>query len=166
MGDIKSMEHGEKYWSTLDPIWDEINIDTPDMFARTFGAIPRSVGLLYAAHFCQSEICNGGFTQFFWNSTGVLAPEAVAGFVAIGQPKVALIVQRAVDMLGPPQFQRDRAARWRALEILRGEPNKEVQPGRRSYQNITLFQPARSRVRYRLGVDYQFQYPGPLQFHY
>ncbi|WP_369973953.1 DUF4375 domain-containing protein [Polaromonas sp. SP1] len=30
---------------------------------------------LFAVHWCQSEICNGGFMQFFANSTGVLAPE-------------------------------------------------------------------------------------------
>jgi hypothetical protein len=29
-------------------------------------AAHSQVGLLYAAHFCQSEVCNGGFTQFFW----------------------------------------------------------------------------------------------------
>jgi hypothetical protein len=81
------------------------------VFAQTFDAIPRSVGLLYAASFCQSEVCNGGFTQFFWNNTGVLTPEAVEG---IGQAKVANMVQRAMDMLGGP-FQRGRAARWRAV---------------------------------------------------
>ena len=112
---LKYMEPGEKYWSTLDPIWDAINIDTPDLFAQTFGAVPRSAGLLYAAHFCQSEVCNGGFTQFFWNSTGVLAPEAVDGFIAIGQAKVANVVG--------------------------GEPKKEVQAGLPSYQNIALFTP-------------------------
>jgi hypothetical protein len=134
------MAPGEKYWSVLDPVWDAINIDTPDVFAQTFGVIPRSVGLLYAAHFCQSEVCNGGFTQFFWNSTGVLAPEAVEGFVAIGQAKVANVVQRAINMLGVP-FQRDRAARWRALDALPGEPAREVQPGLPSYRNIALFGP-------------------------
>jgi uncharacterized protein DUF4375 len=134
------VEPGEKYWSILDPIWDAIDIDTPDVFAQTFGAVPRSVGLLYAAHFCQSEVCNGGFTQFFWNSTGVLAPEAVDGFIAIRQAKVASVVQRAMKMLGEP-FHRDRSARWRALETLRGEPEREDQSERPSYQNIALFSP-------------------------
>jgi len=27
--------------------------------------------LLYAAHFCLSEVHNGGFLQLFWNSTGI-----------------------------------------------------------------------------------------------
>lgn len=70
--------------------------------------------MLYVAHFCRSEVCNGGFTQFFSNSTGVLAPEAVEGFVAIGQPGLASAVQRAMDMPGSP-YQRDRRARWTQL---------------------------------------------------
>src|ERR1700680_3059322 len=28
----------------------------------------------YAAHFCQSEICNGGFEQLFYNGTGASMP--------------------------------------------------------------------------------------------
>jgi hypothetical protein len=133
------MEPGEKYWSVLDPIWDKINIDTPETFAQTFGEVSRSVGLLYAAHFCQSQVCNGGFTQFFWNSTGVLAPEAVDGFIAIGQPHVADVLQRAMNKLGSP-FKRDRAARWSALDTLRDEHDKQRDPARRPrYKNIDSF---------------------------
>jgi hypothetical protein len=95
--------------------------------------------VLYAAHFCQSEVCNGGFTQFFWNSTGVLAPEAVEGFQAIGQPKVADVVQRAINMLGSP-FKRDRAARWLALNALVGGQVFELgTDGRPSYKNVDWF---------------------------
>src|SRR5215468_5622343 len=78
------------YWSIVEPVWNAINIgDGPEIFAQTFASVPRVSGLIFAAHFCQSEICNGGFRQFFWNSTGVLAPEAVVGFRDIGQAQVA-----------------------------------------------------------------------------
>jgi hypothetical protein len=77
---------GQLYWSLIEPVWDEIEIYSgPEEFSRTFAGVPRSAGLLFAAHFCQSEVCNGGFNQFFSNSTGVLAPEAIEGFKAIGQ---------------------------------------------------------------------------------
>jgi len=133
------MEPGEKYWSVIDPIWDMIDIDTAETFVRTFEGVPRSIGLLYAAHFCQSEVCNGGFTQFFWNSTGVLAPEAVEGFKAIGQPNVADVVQSAINMLGTP-FTRDRPARWSALDTLRGGRVGEPTPdGRPLYKSIDSF---------------------------
>jgi len=38
-------------------------------------------------------------------------------------------------------FQKNRAARWWALETLRAEPEKEDQPGLPIYQNIALFTP-------------------------
>jgi catechol 2,3-dioxygenase-like lactoylglutathione lyase family enzyme len=135
-----SVEPGEKYWSILEPIWDSIDIGTPEVFEQTFGAVPRSVGLLYAAHFCQSEVCNGGLTQFFWNSTGVLAPEAVDGFQAIGQAKVASVVQRAVKMLGDP-YPRVRSDRWQALEKLRDHPVGTDSSEQPSYENVALFEP-------------------------
>jgi len=135
------MEAGERYWSILEPFWDSIDIDSAESFDRTFKSVPRSVGLLYAAHFCQSEVCNGGFTQFFWNSTGVLAPEAVEGFAVIGQRDVSGVVRRAMSLLGW-QYERDRAARWVALrrvDTRKDEQTAPAEPG--GYQRVKLFEP-------------------------
>src|SRR5271165_4398088 len=135
------MEPGEAYWNAIDPIWDDIDIDSAESFLQTFGTVPRELGLLYAAHFCQSELCNGGFTQFFWNSTGVLAPEAVEGFVAIGQLKVADVVGRAMAMLGA-SYSRDRTARWAALDQLLTRADRPASGlGYGGYKNIDLFRP-------------------------
>ena len=90
------------YWETVEPIWDKISINDVDVFLETYAQAPPHAALLYAAHFCQSEVCNGGFHQLFYNSTGVLAPEAVWGFHAIGQHKVAETVQAAMDVIGSP----------------------------------------------------------------
>jgi hypothetical protein len=112
---------GKRYWSLVEPVWDEIEIyQGPEEFARTFAAVPRPAGLLYAAHFCQSEVCNGGFDQFFSNSTGVLAPEAVEGFKAIGQDFVAEILQEACSLFGEP-FPRERSLRQSKLEAIDSE---------------------------------------------
>jgi hypothetical protein len=109
---------GELYWSLVEPVWDEIEIyQSPEEFARTFARVPRPAGLLYAAHFCQSEVCNGGFDQFFSNSTGVLAPEAIEGFKTIGQDFVAEIIQEACSLFGEP-FPRERSLRQSKLEAI------------------------------------------------
>lgn len=90
-------EANEGYWRLVGPSWEEINIyDGPDVFLDSYSKAPVEAALLYAAHFCQSEVCNGGFKQFFFNPTGVLAPEAVLGFRAIGQEKVAELVENAM----------------------------------------------------------------------
>src|SRR5580704_9011076 len=104
----RELNPGEQYWSMVEPVWDDIEIyQGPEEFVRTFAKVPRPAGLLFAAHFCESEVCNGGFDQFFSNSTGVLAPEAIEGFKAIGQNLVAVIIQEACCLFGEP-FPRER----------------------------------------------------------
>lgn len=89
------------YWSLVDPVLDIINInETEEVFRQTFDSVPKLSGLLYAAHFCQSEVCNGGFDQFFYNGTGVLAPEAAEGFRQIGQTQIANLVDSAMRLFG------------------------------------------------------------------
>lgn len=106
------------YWKVVEPFWDLINIyDGPEVFQSTYDSAPRISGLIFAAHFCQSEVCNGGFGQFFSNSTGVLAPEAVEGFRQIGQPRVAAVVESAMELLGPA-YPRDRDDREERLPHL------------------------------------------------
>jgi uncharacterized protein DUF4375 len=89
-----TMEQGEPYPNARRAVQKGVNViniyDGPDIFLKTFAQVRREVGLLYATAFCQVEVCNGGLSQFFGNSTGVLAPEAVEGFIAIGQPQTAV----------------------------------------------------------------------------
>ncbi|HEX4487640.1 MAG TPA: DUF4375 domain-containing protein [Terriglobales bacterium] len=103
------------YWRTVEPFWAAINIsESPEIFRETFDSVPRSAGLLFAAHFCRSEICNGGFHQFFWNSTGILAPEAIEGFREIEQSQIASLIESALALFGSP-YPRDREGRQRRL---------------------------------------------------
>lgn len=104
-----------EYWRRIEEFWEEINIyDGAEVFLATYRSVPFEAGLLFAAQFCQSEVCNGGFKQFFFNSTGVLAPEAVAGFRAIGQHQTGEVVGGAMKLLGSP-YPRDRADRQARL---------------------------------------------------
>jgi len=121
------MEAGELYWSVIDPYWDRVNIyDGPEVFLQEFSLIAECARNLLAAHWCQSEVRNGGFEQFFHNSTGVLAPEAVAAFMSIGLPKLGSVVESAMGLLGRP-YRRERDARLAALEMLQGtNPGRDV----------------------------------------
>ena len=71
-------------------------------FLETYGKCDPHVGLLCATLYSQAEKCNGGFTQFFANSTGILAPEAVVGCVALGMPDAAHQIELAMEILGYP----------------------------------------------------------------
>ena len=89
------------YWSLVEPVWLPLNRswdDGPEEFVRRFRSIRPEIAHLYAAHWCQSEVCNGGLHQFFSNTTGLLAPEALEGFRAIGASEWAEILAEAMKV--------------------------------------------------------------------
>jgi hypothetical protein len=109
------MPHKPEYSSKIQHLFGKVNIyDGVSSFFESVEDVPHPLLLLYAAHFCLSELHNGGFLQLFWNSTGVLVPEAVDGYTAIGMPKLAAIFASAAAHLGSP-FPRGRQQRWDAL---------------------------------------------------
>lgn len=119
---------GEAYRKVLDSISGDISVyDGPDVFLDEFNQVGPKLGHLFAADFCFSEICNGGLYQFFWNSSGVLAPEAHAGFIALGLPKTAKLLAKAMKFFGP-EYPRDRAERQALLPDGPEETQEEWNP--------------------------------------
>ncbi len=99
------MAKGFDYWTLVEPVWLTLNQswdNGPVEFVRQFQSVRPEVGNLYAAHWCQSEVRNGGFHQFFSNTTGLLAPEALDGFLAIGAVEWAEILTEAMKHFGTP----------------------------------------------------------------
>jgi len=89
------------YLELVDPLMDEISIvDGPAVYLDGMRNIPEHAGLLFATHHAYWEMGNGGFSQFFLNSTGVLAPEAVRGFRLLGMPRSSEIIERAMSHFG------------------------------------------------------------------
>lgn len=116
------------YWTLVDPICETVSIyDGPEVFLQQYAAAAEASRVLLAAHWCQSEIRNGGFDQFFFNSTGVLAPEAVEAFRKIGMPQVAALIEQAMSLFGPG-YPRDRAARCDALDAMCDASDKDGGP--------------------------------------
>jgi hypothetical protein len=58
---------------------------------------------------------NGGLGQFFSNSTGVLAPEAVEAFRELGMPRCASILSDSMRFFGET-YPRDRTKREQIFE--------------------------------------------------
>jgi hypothetical protein len=118
------------YWTLLEPIWLPLNRswdDGPERFIRRFRSVRQELGHLYAAHWCQSEVCNGGFLQFFSNTTGLLAPEALNGFRAIGAAEWSEILAEAMKYFGTP-YPRDRDDREEFLPMRQRSPREEWDP--------------------------------------
>ena len=85
------------------PFYEQLNFyDGRDAWLRSTESVPREAVLLFALHWLHAEVYNGGFWQYFFNSTGTSYPEASEGFAAIGMPEVAEVVDEAAAMLGHP----------------------------------------------------------------
>jgi len=105
------------YWSLIEPVWLPLNVawdEGPDEFVRLYRSIRPEIGHLYAGHWCQSEVHNGGLHQFFDNTTGLLAPEALEGYRAIGATVWAEVLAEAMKFFGTP-YPRDREDRQAVL---------------------------------------------------
>jgi len=110
------MEPFDLIWPTSDVPSHCISIyDGADAFLRDFAAAGPVHGTLFAAYWPQAEIFNGGLSQFFGNSTGVLAPEAVEAYKILGMPRLAAALQEAMDWFGTP-YPRERGSRQVRLE--------------------------------------------------
>jgi uncharacterized protein DUF4375 len=83
-------------------------------------AYPGPVQYMLACVLCMGQIDNGGIDQFFSNSAGIVAPEAVVGFRALGLPETAAVIEEAMMRLGTP-YPRDRDERNRRLYEKRPE---------------------------------------------
>lgn len=116
-------EPGEKYWFVLEPHFEKVSIyEGGVVFLRQFQSLPPGIGTLLAAHWLDSEVCNGGFHQFFSNPTGVLAPEALTAFQDLGLDDAA-----ALRFFGSP-YPRGQEARQAMLQAVAGEAREEWDP--------------------------------------
>jgi hypothetical protein len=123
--ELDKMKPGEAYWELIEPHWERVSIyDGPDDFLREYERTPERARHLLVTHWCVSEVANGGFHQFFYNDTGVLAPEAARGFDAICLPKLASTVRDAMRFFGDV-YPRKRELR---MEPLTGRDADEESP--------------------------------------
>lgn len=82
--------------------------------------LPRDIQLLWATSYGKDDIDNGGFHQFFSNSTGVFAPEMVEWFERSGLQESAAAVRDAMAAFGD-DFPRSREVRNAFLESIDGD---------------------------------------------
>jgi hypothetical protein len=110
------MNMEESYWKYVEPIWDSVSINNGgDIFVEQFSKLTEKEQVLFASHWAQSEILNGGLGQFFSNSTGVLAPEAAEALIKLGMPISAQAIKNAMLFFGEP-YPRGRSLREEAFE--------------------------------------------------
>jgi len=108
------------YWEQIEAAFEAVDIyETHDVFRQGASKYREWIIDILAVHWTMSETVNGGLEQYFSNSTGILAPEAVLGFQRIGKPELAAALQKAMALLGEP-YPRERKERGERLAALTG----------------------------------------------
>lgn len=72
----------------------------------------------------EREINNGGFNQFFFNSSGDFANETIISLKEIGANKTAMIVKKANDQFPDKIVPKDRTSRQEILSQMEDKANK------------------------------------------
>lgn len=124
------------YQNAVEQVIERINIngDAQD-YLTSLGEVRPELGMLFAAHVCQLEVCDGGFEQFFFGNAGVVAPEAAEGFAAIGQESVALLVKSAMKKFGEP-YPRERLDRVAILDDMDEETAQALMEIEEHFQDL------------------------------
>jgi len=106
---------GDPY-AIIDPVWWTADIyGSVDEYETSLQSFSRSQRLVHALHWYIAEVNNGGHDQFYFNSTGIVWPDAIAAFDAIGESEGAEIVRQSAKRLGGEPA-RDRSERQDQLE--------------------------------------------------
>jgi|SRR5690606_39229452 len=109
-------------------IWNDQPIsDDPVDFLNWFRGLTLPQQVLFPTEWLCIEVYNGGFHQYFSNSTGLHAPEAVLGFRALGLDDIADIVDRAIAVFGK-DYPRARTTREEFLDAIEGDDISEWNP--------------------------------------
>ena len=108
------------YWEAIEGAFGLISIyDGAESYLSQRALLQDAPAQLLAAHWCSSEIENGGLHQFFSNPTAVLAPEAIQGLQLIGAVGLARLVSEAVESFGH-SYPREQSPRRHRLQAMRG----------------------------------------------
>ena len=104
------------------PYYDKFNFyDGRDVWLKSIENIPQKAVYLFAINWLHLELYNGGFWQYFYNSTSNSLSEAIEGFNQIGMADVASLIEEAAKKVGEP-FPYDRDKR----KLIVGEPNNKL----------------------------------------
>lgn len=119
----------EQIWKIEDP--NDFMIALSDHLAQKcqygedMSALSAPERVIFITQSLEMEVNNGGFSQFFYNSSGDLSDEVVPAFTAIGAEKTAAICQQAISAFGQ-ELPADREARIAMLDECESEALDEA----------------------------------------
>ena len=110
-------------WELIEPFWYMVSIyDSLDVYHREAEPLSDAQRKLLALFWYDAEVCNGGHSQFFFNSTGIVWKDAIEGMRLVGAAEYAENFQKAIDVFGG-SVPFDRSERIAALETFSKDEN-------------------------------------------
>ena len=92
---------GDDYFAVIEPVFLAVSIyDGPERYEEDLANFSAEQRLVLAYHWYLSEVNNGGHDQFYYNSTGIVWPDALKAFREIGHSEVVAIINASVSRLG------------------------------------------------------------------
>ena len=92
--------------------------DHPRPLAEATAGATLGQTITYCVQYTHSDICNGGFAQYFFNSTGNYVHLTINGLEAIGELRRAQILTRAMSRFPNGHAPTDRAERIELIEAI------------------------------------------------
>ena len=116
---IDPQDREQVWWDVIAPAFDELR--TPYEPDPRLDELTPGQRALYALHWARSEIGNGGFHQYLYNPTGMLANEALLGAELIGATDFAELFREVRTLVFGKTFIEDQGRRIDVLEGLSEE---------------------------------------------
>ena len=108
----QEMDDDKLSWLVIDKTWEWADFyGEYEPFRKQMAELTAGQRAVYATTWLDSEVKNGGFYQFFGNSTGMLGPEALVGFKLIGMDESAEATQTAFSFYDMDPYPRERDER-------------------------------------------------------
>lgn len=106
LGEVGRLRYLNQALVRRNNLWDKTDTEVVQVLA----SLPTEHRTLLVMDIFNAEFSNGGVHQFFFNSSGAVAPEVYDAFRELGLERQAVIYKRALDMF-PGTYPRDMQKR-------------------------------------------------------
>jgi hypothetical protein len=101
------------------------HLENKTQYGEDMSVLSEAERIFYITQSLEMEVNNGGFSQFFYNTSGNFSNELVNAFTAIGANATAVICQKAVAAFGR-DIPVDKDEREEMLDELESEEIDEI----------------------------------------
>ena len=106
LGEVARLRHLNQALVLRNNLWDKTDAEV----VKALASLPTEHRTLLVMDIFNAEFSNSGVHQFFFNSSGAVAPEVYDAFRELGLERQAAIYKRALDMF-PGEYLRDMQKR-------------------------------------------------------